>query len=138
MVVQTGSPVELFERPRHTFVGHFIGSPGMNVMPCRLQNGAACIGGQRVEIDNPPTKALDGQRLEIGIRPEFLALAETGLPVRIVGVSDAGRYRIVEARLGENRIKLLAGDEVSIPAGAAFVRFDAAHTRLYADDRLVE
>jgi glycerol transport system ATP-binding protein len=137
-VVQTGSPVELFERPRHTFVGHFIGSPGMNVLPCRLGNGAAYIGGERVEIENPPVKPLDGQRLEIGVRPEFVTLAETGLPVGIVGVSDAGRYRIVEARLGGSRIKLLANDEASIPAGTAFVRFDAAHSRLYADDRLVE
>ena len=32
-VVQIGTPAELFERPRHTFVGYFIGSPGMNVLP---------------------------------------------------------------------------------------------------------
>jgi glycerol transport system ATP-binding protein len=138
MVVQTGSPVELFERPRHTFVGHFIGSPGMNVLPCRLDNGAAYIGGERVQIENPPASPIDGKRLEIGIRPEFVALAETGLPVSIVRVSDAGRYRIVEARLADGRIKLLADDSVRIPAGSAFVRFDPAHTRLYADDRLVE
>jgi glycerol transport system ATP-binding protein len=138
MVVQTGSPVELFERPRHTFVGHFIGSPGMNVLPCRIENGGAHIGAERVAIENPPPRSLDGQRLEIGVRPEFVTLAETGLAVSIVRVSDAGRYRIVEARLGESRIKLLAEDGVPIPAGSAFVRFDPAHTRLYADDRLVE
>jgi glycerol transport system ATP-binding protein len=33
-IVQTGTPVELFEKPKHTFVGHFIGSPGMNILPC--------------------------------------------------------------------------------------------------------
>ncbi|HEX6001134.1 MAG TPA: ABC transporter ATP-binding protein [Hyphomicrobiaceae bacterium] len=136
--VQTGSPVELFERPRHTFVGHFIGSPGMNLLPCRVENGAAYIGAERVEIENPSERAFAGQRLEIGIRPEFVTLAETGLPVDIVRVSDAGRTRIVEARLGESRIKLLAGEDVAIPADRAFVRFDPAHTRLYADDRLVE
>ena len=36
-IVQIGTPVELFERPTHTFVGHFIGSPGMNVIPCTMQ-----------------------------------------------------------------------------------------------------
>jgi len=138
MVVQTGTPVELFERPRHTFVGHFIGSPGMNVLPCCLDNGVAYIGGERVEIENPPASPIEGKRLEIGVRPEFVALAEVGLPVSIVRVSDAGRYRIVEARLGDGRIKLLADDGVRIPAGSAFVRFNPAHTRLYADDRLVE
>ena len=40
-VVQIGTPVELFERPAHTFVGHFIGSPGMNVLPCSVKDGAA-------------------------------------------------------------------------------------------------
>ena len=39
LIVQIGTPVELFERPRHTFVGHFIGSPGMNVLPCELKSG---------------------------------------------------------------------------------------------------
>jgi len=138
MVVQTGSPVELFERPRHTFVGHFIGSPGMNVLPCRLENGAAYIGAERVDIENAPARPLEVLRLEIGVRPEFVTLAETGLPVSIARVSDAGRYRIVEAWLGESRIKLLVDEDVSIPAHSAFVRFHPAHTRLYADDRLVE
>ena len=31
-VVQSGTPAELFEKPAHTFVGYFIGSPGMNIV----------------------------------------------------------------------------------------------------------
>ena len=31
--VQIGTPAELFECPEHTFVGYFIGSPGMNFLP---------------------------------------------------------------------------------------------------------
>ena len=38
-IVQTGTPVDLFEKPKHTFVGHFIGSPGMNILPCEINNG---------------------------------------------------------------------------------------------------
>ena len=45
-VVQVGSPVDLFERPAHTFVGHFIGSPGMNILPCEIRDGAAFLAGQ--------------------------------------------------------------------------------------------
>ena len=48
-VVQTGTPVELFEKPKHTFVGHFIGSPGMNIIPCKLSNGIAAIDGIKIE-----------------------------------------------------------------------------------------
>jgi glycerol transport system ATP-binding protein len=137
-VVQIGSPVELFERPRHTFVGHFIGSPGMNVLPCEVRDRAVMIGADTIGVQNPPTTALNGSRTEIGIRPEFVSFANDGLPVDIVKVSDAGRYRIVEARHGERRINVLVADGAALPGEAARVRFDPAHTRLYADGWLVE
>jgi glycerol transport system ATP-binding protein len=137
-IVQVGSPVELFERPHHTFVGHFIGSPGMNVLPCRIANGTAYLGERPVEVQNPPATALNGQRLEIGVRPEFVSFAQDGIPVSIVKVSDAGRHRIVEVRHGESRIKLLVEGDVPLRSEGAAVRFDPAHTRLYADGRLVE
>ena len=38
-VVQIGTPEQLFERPAHRFVGHFIGSPGMNFLPARGSGG---------------------------------------------------------------------------------------------------
>ena len=49
-VVQIGTPDELFERPRHTFVGYFIGSPGMNVLPVTLEGDAARIGSQEIRL----------------------------------------------------------------------------------------
>jgi glycerol transport system ATP-binding protein len=137
-VVQIGTPVELFERPQHTFVGHFIGSPGMNVLPCQVEGGAVRLGQWPVAVDNAPPADLGGKRLEIGVRPEFVSFADEGLPVRIVKVSDAGHYRIVEAQLNGSRLKLLVDEGKPIPEDAGHVRFDPAHTRLYADDRLVE
>ena len=47
-IVQTGTPVELFEKPNHTFVGHFIGSPGMNILPCEINNGEVSFSGQKI------------------------------------------------------------------------------------------
>jgi glycerol transport system ATP-binding protein len=135
-VVQTGTPVELFERPHHTFVGHFIGSPGMNVLPCEVRGGEVFLSGQAVPVQNPPTGAVAGQRLEIGVRPEFVSLstaADGGIPVRIAKVSDAGRYQIVEARHGEHRINLLVDEGVEVPSAGAHVRFDPSRTRLYVD-----
>jgi glycerol transport system ATP-binding protein len=137
-VVQVGTPVELFERPQHTFVGHFIGSPGMNVLPCEVHDGAVLFNGRPVPVANPPTASLNGKRLEIGVRPEFVTLAEEGIPGRVVRVSDAGRYRIVEVQHGDGRIKLLVDESAAIPADIAHLRFAPPHTRLYADDRVVE
>lgn len=47
-VVQLGTPQELFEMPQHTFVGYFIGSPGMNVLPCQINNNGLTLDGATV------------------------------------------------------------------------------------------
>jgi glycerol transport system ATP-binding protein len=132
-VVQSGTPVELFEQPRHTFVGHFIGSPGMNVLPATLEGGVARFFGHPVETARPPGAPVPGARLEIGVRPEFVRFADAGIPVSIFRISDTGRHRIVETRHESSTIKLLVGEGEQVPAERAFVRFDPAYTRLYAD-----
>jgi glycerol transport system ATP-binding protein len=137
-VVQIGTPVELFESPRHTFVGHFIGSPGMNVLPCVLENGQPAVAGQRIQAANGAAVQVEGGRLEIGVRPEFVRFADQGLAVDVVKVMDAGRYRVVDTRLGDLSVKVLVGEGAEVPQGAAHLRFDPAKTRVYRDGWVVE
>ncbi len=136
-VVQIGSPVELFERPRHTFVGHFIGSPGMNVLPCAVEDGVVRIAGHPVKVAHLPATPPTG-RLEVGVRPEFVSLSDEGLPVAITRVSDVGRHLIVDARLGDHRLKLLTRGDVPVAVGPAHVELQPGYTRLYADGWVVE
>jgi len=147
-VVQIGTPIDLFERPQHTFVGHFIGSPGMNVLPCGLENGTAIVDGHPIAVANP-ADAVPG-RLEVGVRPEFIDFADhersgntdgsppvSIVPVSIIKVSDAGRYRIVETRLNDHAIKLLVNEGVEIPSDGAHIAMKTANTRLYAEGWIV-
>ncbi len=137
-VVQAGTPVELFERPRHTFVGHFIGSPGMNLMPATLdKDGTVRCDGHAVELASRPKTPPAGSKLEIGVRPEFVRFATSGIPVRIVKLTDSGRFRIAETRHEAVTIKLLVGEHEALPSGAAHLRFDPAYTQLYADGWIV-
>ncbi len=52
-VVQIGTPVELFERPQHVFVGHFIGSPGMNILPVKLKDGDVLFENHVMALEGP-------------------------------------------------------------------------------------
>jgi len=131
-VVQAGTPVDLFERPQHTFVGHFIGSPGMNVLPCEVRGGRALFGGTPVEAANIAA-ASGGGRKEIGVRPEFVSVAPSGIPAEVVRVADAGRYRIVETRSHGHSIKLLLKEGSTVPQGSTFLAFDPQHTQVYED-----
>ena len=136
-VVQAGTPVDLFERPRHTFVGHFIGSPGMNLMPCEVESGVARFAGHAVATDNLIRVPTGAKALQIGVRPEFVSFADSGTPVRLGKVSDAGRFRIVETLHGDTNIKLLIDESEEIPGDRAHLQFDPAHTQVYADGWIV-
>ncbi len=130
-VVQTGTPIELFEKPMHTFVGHFIGSPGMNLMPCDVKGGKAFVGGMEVPAANAGF-AKSGKQ-ELGVRPEFVTFAKAGLDAEVVRVSDIGRYRVVETQVADCKVKLIVAEGEDIPTGKAKLAFDPAHTQIYAD-----
>jgi glycerol transport system ATP-binding protein len=136
-VVQIGTPQELFETPRHTFVGYFIGSPGMNVIPAEVDGAQARIGAGAVPLGQG-YGPLQG-RVEIGIRPEFVRLSrDEGLPVTIRRIEDVGRHRILRAELGGTPINILAAEEEDLPSADARVVFDPARVGVYADGWLVE
>ncbi|MCB8837678.1 ABC transporter ATP-binding protein [Aurantimonas sp. VKM B-3413] len=138
-VVQIGTPEELFERPKHTFVGYFIGSPGMNVLPCSLDDGAAIVSGARVPLPAGVAGRRPGQTTELGIRPEFVTLVPRGqgIPIAIEKVEDIGSERIVRARLGDNPLSAIMSEDASIPAEAD-AAFAPDALNLYADSWLVE
>lgn len=132
-VVQVGTPVDLFERPTHTFVGHFIGSPGMNLIPCEVKNGEALVGGIKVPAVNAKSYRGGARNVQIGVRPEFVTFSNSGIPVHVMKVADAGRFNIVSVRAGEHPLKVLVPEGVEIPIGRTHVTFDAERTRIYAD-----
>src|SRR5229473_1944690 len=70
-VVQSGTPEELFVRPAHTFVGYFIGSPGMNVLPAKVAGRQARIAGHPLGLDRSYGDLPAAAKIEIGVRPEF-------------------------------------------------------------------
>ncbi|SIS82680.1 ABC transporter ATP-binding protein [Phaeovulum vinaykumarii] len=136
-VVQIGTPQDLFERPAHTFVGYFIGSPGMNLMPARIEGDRAIVDGVALPL-GARYGAVSG-RVEIGIRPEFATLTDAdGLPVRIRRIEDVGRHRILRAECFGREINIIQREGESIPAEGPRVAFDPAHVNVYADDWRVE
>jgi glycerol transport system ATP-binding protein len=130
-IVQIGTPAELFERPRHTFVGYFIGSPGMNVLPAKVDGAAISIGSETVALDHVP-QVSGADRIELGIRPEFIRIGRDGMPVTINRVEDIGRRKIVRASFQGQPIAIVAAEDAEIPTEAR-VTFDPAAINIYAN-----
>lgn len=136
-VVQVGTPVELFNHPQHTFVGYFIGSPGMNILPCTIDGGRPVFFNHRLPISQPVKGDLGG-KLEVGIRPEFVDFAEDGIPVIIDKVEDLGRFQVLTLSHESQVIKMVLRENQTIPSENPRIRFDPEQTRVYCDDWAVE
>jgi glycerol transport system ATP-binding protein len=86
-----------------------------------------------VQTVDAPGVIRAGAQLQIGVRPEFVSFAGTGIPVDIEKVADAGRFRVVETRHAQSTIRLLVVEDMPLPSERAFLRFDPSFTFLYAD-----
>ncbi len=139
-VVQMGTPKELFERPAHTFVGYFIGSPGMNVVPCSVEGAKAHISPHAIDLPAGYRNLSNQTSVELGVRPEFVRLtqAPSGLPVSIRKVEDVGRFRIARFSLEDKEIVAVLPEGEEIPSDGARIAFDPSHVNLYVGGHLVE
>jgi glycerol transport system ATP-binding protein len=120
--VQIGSADALFERPQHRFVGHFIGSPGMNFLP-------ASVAAQA-----PPRAA------SLGIRPEYVRLSREGdagaLPAQVTQVQDVGTYQLLTATVGDSTVRARLAPDADVPAvgSTTWLALIGPQTCWYADD----
>lgn len=138
-VVQLGTPDALFERPAHTFVGHFIGSPGMNFLEAEVQSGVLHVAGLAL----PCGRSLADGEVRVGIRPEYLSLGRLdqpgALPATVVQVQDIGTYFLVTLRVGSQHLKARLAADASVPevgstVGAGVV---GSHTCYYRNEEWV-
>ena len=140
-VVQSGTPAELFERPAHTFVGYFIGSPGMNIVPAEVRGREARIDGHVIALHRNYEGLLNGGKIEIGVRPEFVDVAEPApglLSARIERIDDLGRVRFARVRVGDAKLAARVPPGFATGGEIAGLKFDPAHVHVYADSQLVE
>ena len=99
-VLQAATPREVYERPATSFVGTFLGTPRMNLLPARREDDAIVAGAFRVRL---PTGEVPAS-LELGIRPEDVRLDDTGARGEIVAVEPLGAETHLVVTVGEARL----------------------------------
>jgi glycerol transport system ATP-binding protein len=117
-ILQTGTPAEVYQAPAHEFVGHFVGSPGMNFVPAQALGIAA------------------GERL--GFRPEWAVLDDTGplqgvvRRIRIQGTRDGRPYGVVTLDTAYGELSVRGAADVDTGTATAlrvsrYVAFENQH-----------
>jgi multiple sugar transport system ATP-binding protein len=119
-VEQIGSPLELYDRPANTFVAGFIGSPAMNMIAGTVRSGRVDLGaGASVPIPGG-SRADDGQKVLLGIRPEHLSVGEgdAALRARVEVVEPTGADTQVLCKLGDSNMIVVLRDRLNAAAGS--------------------
>jgi glycerol transport system ATP-binding protein len=140
-VVQSGTPAELFDKPAHTFVGYFIGSPGMNIVPAEVDGREARIDGHVIGLHRNYGVLPSTAKIEVGVRPEFVEVAPPAsglLSATIERIDDLGRIRFARVRVGNAKFAARVPAGFSVPDNVAGLVFDPGHVHVYADSLLVE
>ena len=91
--MQSGTPAELFDKPAHTFVGYFIGSPGMNIVKAEVSGRQARIDGHTIALNRTYNGLPNTAKIEIGVRPEFVDIAAPApglLSAKLERIDDLG------------------------------------------------
>jgi multiple sugar transport system ATP-binding protein len=102
-IAQVGTPRDVFSTPLSMAVAGFVGTPQMNFMPGTWEGSHVTVDGHVLPVARP---ALVSRSVMLGVRPNDLMLAPSGLPARIERVEDLGDSAIVSVTSGCKRFKL--------------------------------
>jgi len=143
-IIQVGTPREVYRRPLTTFVASFIGSPPMNLIPCRLklEGQTARLEGKSFRLDitswREPlaAKLQDGAEVILGVRPEHLTLSPGQSPRTLPGelyvTQPQGAEYLIIVLVDDTPVSIrLFTDEPPALERRVWVQVDPARLHLY-------
>lgn len=136
LILQVGTPTELYEAPADVFTAKFIGSPSMNLLPAVAQED-----GLKVEGATSPVQAGNrtSAKMLVGVRPHDLIVGNDGgasgltLSGEVDAVEPTGAETLVHLRIGEAEVLATAFGRTP-PGVGATVTATAARANLYLFD----
>jgi multiple sugar transport system ATP-binding protein len=137
-VEQVGPPLELYDRPMNTFVAGFLGSPAMNLVQGRIVSGAEGLifesakGGKLLLPEGVDAPA--DRNLVLGIRPEHLAVAQSGPAFEVVVIEPTGAQTQAIVRMGSDELMVTFDDRITLSPGD-FIRLAAQPTSIHLFDQ---
>jgi multiple sugar transport system ATP-binding protein len=116
-IVQIGTPHEIYNRPRDTFVATFVGSPAMNLLSAAVRVGRLIVEPGKLEVPlegDVAVRAPSGaDRVTLGVRSEDVLLGQGGLEGQVYAVENHGVEKVVTLKVNEHALK------ATVPAGMA-------------------
>ena len=141
-IVQVGLPKELFEKPKTTFVGYFIGSPAMNLFNSKVSSDYSIEFNNLLINTKTNLSKIKEKEIKFGIRSEFIKIAkdqkENLIDAKVSRVEDFGNFKLITGRVGDFEIKSKVERETSISSENIRLYLPPDKCCIYFKDKLVQ
>jgi multiple sugar transport system ATP-binding protein len=137
-IIQVGTPQQIYNQPRDTFVATFVGSPAMNLLPAECSGGRATIVPGRLTVDigkaaGGRAAALDRKAI-LGVRSEDVKVGPgEAVEARVHGVENQGVEKVVTLRVEDCLLKATVPARLALTIDAT-VRFSFQQEKLHFFD----
>jgi multiple sugar transport system ATP-binding protein len=141
VLLQVDTPENVYNHPANLFVAGFVGSPRMNFLDCRLDDGARMLAGDgwQMSLSDEQLDHLRGQTgvLVLGVRPEDVELraganGDGYLPAQVYVTEPLGDRTIVDMHIGQATVKVKAEPDFAAASGDSLgMRFDPARIHVF-------
>ena len=106
-IEQIGTPMDLFNNPTNTFVAGFLGSPPMNQLKGKLNQGSVTIDTTEIQLEQNYKNQV-GREVILGIRPEHVTYKPgnntSELPITLDLVEPLGSEALLHARVADTNV----------------------------------
>jgi multiple sugar transport system ATP-binding protein len=149
-IQQIGSPTELYEQPKNTYVASFIGSPPINLLKGRVEGDRIILPEERTTLTmsgaaRQAVARASAPEITVGVRPEHIVFSDNPAGVAAFSIAGAvdtveplGHTTLVRSKMASGlRLNVLLAGKVRLKEGQAVHAVFAAD-RVYLFDRKSE
>jgi multiple sugar transport system ATP-binding protein len=132
-IIQIGTPEDIYDRPATIFVAQLVGTPRINLVKSRREDGTLIIEKSLLHLPVPDGKEMPAEVL-IGIRPEDVVPDVEGEFTGQVALTEPlGVQTVIHLRSGELTLLSLIPGMTHLSIGDE-IRFKVNHERLHCFD----
>jgi multiple sugar transport system ATP-binding protein len=138
-LVQVGTPHEIYNRPKNSFVAAFVGTPAINMFDVHvdLAAGRATDGALSFDLEPETRHALSGLKLpedgrvRIGVRPENVRLVQSGgIAGSLYGAEHHGAEIIAILQSGSHMLRATIAADTRVAVNQP-LQFSFAQDKLH-------
>ena len=119
LVEQTGSPLELYDKPVNSFVAEFIGSPSMNMLDATINSNSIDLGSAGSIPITKKTASENNLDITLGIRPSHMDISKNGegIKFQIDVIEPTGADSLIYGKINDSECCVQTSERLNLKSG---------------------